>query len=110
MPKATAVTAGPVASMVSKPLPVAPVRPEVSVARAVRVCVPLARVWLLVTDQRPSLSAKPVPSEVLPENTSTVAPASAKPVMVGVVSWVVSAWMKGASGALVSITRLPTAE
>ena len=88
--------------------------PAASVALAETLCSPSARI-VAVTLQSPDASAVTVPRKSSPENSSIVAPASAIPVKVGVlslVSWpllnlsvselAASAKLSGAAGAAVS--------
>ena len=98
---------GAVVSIVKVPVPGADSLPSSSVAVALTVYVPSARtvvVTLQLTDTGPSkVAVYTVPFTV----TDTVLPASAVPVIEGVVSEVVKSSTVGATGAVVSIVKVP---
>ena len=78
---------------------------------AVRLAVPAGRSAAGVKEKFPLASATAVPIDEPPLRIVTVAPASAVPVMVGVVSFVgASSASTGAPGAVVSIVRVTPAE
>jgi hypothetical protein len=96
---------GAVVSIVKVPVPGADSLPSSSVAVALTVYVPSARTVVVIL-QSPLPSAVEVytvPFTV----TDTVLPASAVPVTVGVVSAVVRSSTVGATGAVVSIVKVP---
>jgi hypothetical protein len=96
---------GAVVSIVKVPVPGADPLPSSSVAVALTVYVPSARTVVVIL-QSPLPSAVEVytvPFTV----TDTVLPASAVPVTVGVVSAVVRSSTVGATGAVVSIVKVP---